>query len=270
LNSNLDDPAYLKVLKHAFDYLVSSMMRRRKLWRCSRRGGETHERRNRRKLQDLLDKKANDEEVDEDRMYCLELFARQHLGEELTEDELMDLEDFEKEETAAAAKAKAQSETVEKEMSDDPNASAGARANELPDKAEKRDRDSSSSSSSESGSESDRVEGSAKHLKKINQPIMEHASNGDSLGSGELFDAPNLSSLQTAARSTSHRCANAALYEQHQKRGFNAQSQSLLYGSRCPPPMNQPIDRNDEKPCPTCSFEVFGVPCQICLLQGQC
>ena len=29
-----------------------------------------------------------------------------------------------------------------------------------------------------------------KHLKNMNQPIVEHESDDDSLGSGELFDAP--------------------------------------------------------------------------------
>ena len=51
-----------------------------------------------RELQDLQEKRSNGEEVDEDRLYCLELFARQMVGEDLTEDERLDLEDFEKEE----------------------------------------------------------------------------------------------------------------------------------------------------------------------------
>ena len=90
-----------------------------------------NKRRYRQEFQDLLDRKANGEEVDEDRMYCLEIFAHQHVGEELTEDKLLDLEDFKKEEKKAAAKSIAPSETFKKETSDDLDASAQARANDL-------------------------------------------------------------------------------------------------------------------------------------------
>ena len=60
------------------------------------------ERKYRREFQDLLDRRDRGENVDEDCFYCLDLFARRHLGKKLKEDELLDLEDFENEEKEAA------------------------------------------------------------------------------------------------------------------------------------------------------------------------
>ncbi|KAG7369597.1 hypothetical protein IV203_027343 [Nitzschia inconspicua] len=52
------------------------------------------ERRYRRELMSLIEKKERKEPIDNNRIYLLELFARRHLNEEMTEQELMQLEKF--------------------------------------------------------------------------------------------------------------------------------------------------------------------------------
>ena len=49
---------------------------------------------------------------------------------------------------------------------------------------------------SESGSDSAIDMGTGKHLRNLNQPIVEHENDGDSLGSGEVFDAPKESTVE--------------------------------------------------------------------------
>ncbi|CAJ1946557.1 unnamed protein product [Cylindrotheca closterium] len=52
----------------------------------------------RREFEDLLERDERGDPIDEVRLYFLELYARRMVGEQLTEDEMRDLEEFEKEE----------------------------------------------------------------------------------------------------------------------------------------------------------------------------
>lgn len=51
-------------------------------------------------FQDLLERTDRGESVDEERIYFLQLYARRHLGEDLTAEDMIDLEEFEAEEMA--------------------------------------------------------------------------------------------------------------------------------------------------------------------------
>ncbi|KAG9285662.1 hypothetical protein G9A89_000361, partial [Geosiphon pyriformis] len=235
------------------------------------------ERAYRREFQDLLDKRESGEDVDDDRLYCLELYARRQLGEELSEDELLDLADFEKEEqkaatlkAAASASASASAAAVTAGTSDgkeigprrdvseelvvsppgapserdddsshsqssktrsEPHADVEAASDAKADfggvvasdgtfgvtpslgppesqrhvEAYRANAETSWSSSSSSTSRSSTHESddnaplppdrssitdhrSGSHLETMNQPIVDHESDGDSLGSGDIFE----------------------------------------------------------------------------------
>eukprot|EP00980_Cylindrotheca_fusiformis_P008421 scaffold1784_cov116-Cylindrotheca_fusiformis.AAC.1 len=53
-------------------------------------------------FEDLLERDENGEDIDEDRLYFLQLYARRQVGEELSRSETLDLAEFEKEETLNA------------------------------------------------------------------------------------------------------------------------------------------------------------------------
>lgn len=69
--------------------------------------------------------------MDEDRLYCLELMEHRRVREHLTEDEWLDLEDFEKDEKEAAANKDEASESSSSDKSVDPVTVACYRAKEL-------------------------------------------------------------------------------------------------------------------------------------------
>lgn len=69
--------------------------------------------------------------MDEDRLYCLELMEHRRVREHLTEDEWLDLEDFEKDEKEAAANKDESSESSSSDKSEDPVTVACDRAKEL-------------------------------------------------------------------------------------------------------------------------------------------
>nr|MCU0227887.1 hypothetical protein [Bryobacterales bacterium] len=54
--------------------------------------------------QQLLEKRAKGHDVDEDRLYCLELLAHKRAGGNLTEEEVLDLVDFQNDESKAMAR----------------------------------------------------------------------------------------------------------------------------------------------------------------------
>eukprot|EP00980_Cylindrotheca_fusiformis_P022970 scaffold9951_cov146-Cylindrotheca_fusiformis.AAC.14 len=54
-------------------------------------------------FQELLERSDREEAVEEERLYFLQLFARRHVGEELTAEEMLDLQGFEEEEMATAS-----------------------------------------------------------------------------------------------------------------------------------------------------------------------